>query len=99
MVRDPIAAIEERDQGLQKLRDLTKACFFWSAGLVAAFSVIAAVTIPGQSQTSSTSPTSQADSNTSTSQPADDNQLQGPVAGSFQPGGGGRPFVATGGSH
>ena len=98
MVRDPTAAIEERDQGLQKLRNLTKACFFWSAGLVAAFSVIAAVTIPGQSQASSTNPTSQADSNTSTSQPAHDNQLQGPVAGTFQRGSGGPPLVVSGGS-
>jgi hypothetical protein len=99
MVRDPITAIEARDQGLQKLRDITKASFFWSAGLVAAFSVIAAVTIPGQSQTSSVSPASQADSSTSATQPADDNQLQGPVAGSFQPRGGGPPMVVTGGSH
>ena len=98
MVRDVISAIEERDQGLQKLRGLTKACFLWSAGLVAAFSVIAAVTIPGQSQTSTTNPTSQADSNTATSQPADDNQLQGPVAGTFQRGSGGPPLVASGGS-
>lgn len=98
MVRDPISAIEERDQGLQRLRGLTKACFFWSAGLVAVFSVIAAMTIPGQSQTSSNNPTSQADSNSATSQPADDNQLQGPVAGTFQRGSGGPPLGVSGGS-
>jgi len=39
---DQIDAIEQRDQGFQKLRDLTRIAFFWSAGLLALCSVIAA---------------------------------------------------------
>jgi hypothetical protein len=99
MSRDQITAIEERDQGLQKLRDLTKACFFWALGLVAVFSVIAAVTNSGQSQANSNTSTSQAATNISTGQFNDDGeQLQGPAQGSFQPSYG-RPVVVSGGSH
>ena len=50
MAPEPIEAIIQRDQAMQKLRDLTWACFMWAAGMVAVFSVIAAVTLPGQSQ-------------------------------------------------
>jgi len=91
-VRHPIEAIEQRDQGFQKLRDLTRICLFASAGLLALFSVIAAVTIPGQSQSQGT-PTSVAPTNVDDGQP-----LQGPVAGSFGSGGG-RPIAVSGGSH
>jgi hypothetical protein len=88
--------MEQRDQGFQKLRDLTRICFLWSAGLLALFSVIAAVTIPGQSQNTSTTTNSD---DTSIAPTTDDGQtLQGPVAGSFQPGGG-RPIAVSGGSH
>lgn len=94
MVRHPIEAIEQRDQGFQKLRDLTRICFLWSAGLLALFSIVAAVTIPGQSQNS---PSTSAD--TSLAPTTDDGQpLQGPATGSFQPGGG-RPIAVSGGSH
>jgi hypothetical protein len=96
MVRDPIAAVEQRDEGLQKLRDLTTICALWAAMLLAAFSVIAAVTIPGQSQASSNS------SNGSDSSAGlftdDGEQLQAPAAGSFPPYGG-RPIAVSGGSH
>src|ERR1700694_2615087 len=51
MVQEPVEAIEQRDRALQKLRDLTWASFMWAAGLVAVFSVIAAVPLPAQSQT------------------------------------------------
>jgi len=89
-------AIEQRDQGFQKLRDLTRIAFFWSAGLLALCSVIAAVTIPGQTQNASTSnnPTDSSIAPTTD----DDESFQGPVAGSFQPGGG-RPIAVSGGSH
>lgn len=72
-------------------------CFLWSAGLLALFSVVAAVTIPGQGQNSPSAPTNSGDGSTATT--TDDGQpLQGPVAGTFQPGGG-RPIAVSGGSH
>jgi hypothetical protein len=99
MVRDQIEAIEQRDQGFQKLHDLTKTCFYWAVGLLAAFSVIAAVTNPGQSQGSSNASPSQANFDGSTSQFTDDGQqLQAPAQGSFQPSYS-RPVVVSGGSH
>jgi hypothetical protein len=96
-VGDQIEAIEQRDQGFQRLSNITKVCFFWSGVLLALFSVIAAVTIPGQGQ-NSPSPTSNP-SDSSTAPTSDDGQpLQGPATGSFQPGGG-RPIAVSGGSH
>ena len=78
--------IDQRDDGLQKLRDLTIASFCWALGLLAVFSVIAAVTIPGQSTTAASRATSAA---------TDTGQLQGPAEGSFRPvGGSGVPLVA-----
>jgi hypothetical protein len=97
VIRHPIEAMEQRDQGFQKLRDLTKICFLWSAGLLALFSVVAAVTIPGQTQNSPSSSTNPDD--TSLVPTTDDDQpLQGPATGTFQPGGG-RPIAVSGGSH
>lgn len=97
MIRHPIEAMEQRDQGFQKLRDLTKICFLWSAGLLALFSVVAAVTIPGQTQNSTSTSTNPDD--TSLVPTNDDGQpLQGPATGTFQPGGG-RPIAVSGGSH
>jgi hypothetical protein len=97
VVPHPIEAIEQRDQGFQKLRDLTRICFLWSAGLLALFSVIAAVTIPGQSQNTTTTTTNS--DGTSIAPTTDDGQqFQAPVAGSFQSGGG-RPIAVSGGSH
>ena len=104
MVRDQIEAIEQRDQGLQKLSDLTKNIFYWALGLLAVFSVTAAVTSPGQSpgsSTSSTSSTSQAgfDGSTTQTQFTDDGQqLQAPTQGSYQPTYS-RPVAVSGGSH
>ncbi len=91
MVQDRIEAIEQRDHGLEKLGDLTRACLFVATALLAAFSVIAAVTIPGQSQaTASTSATAQA---------ADSGQrLQGLPRGSLHRSAG-RPVAVSGGSH
>jgi hypothetical protein len=86
----PNILIEQRNDGLQKLRDLTIASFCWALGLLAVFSVIAAVTIPGQSASASTSATSPV---------TDTGQLQGPVEGSFRPvGGSGVPLAVSGGS-
>jgi hypothetical protein len=99
MAPEPIEAIIQRDQAMQKLRDLTWACFLWAAGMVAVFSVIAAATVPGQGQsTANTAPTSD-QSNTSASTFTDDGQLQAPVSGSFQSAGGNPPLAVSGGSH
>jgi len=99
MASEPIEAINQRDQAMQKLRDLTWACFLWAAGMVAVFSVIAAATVPGQAQgAANTSPTSD-QSNSSTSSFTDDGQLQPPVNGSFQGAGGSPPLAVSGGSH
>jgi hypothetical protein len=104
MVRDQIEAIEQRDQGLQKLSDLTKNIFYWALGLLAVFSVTAAVTNPGQSPGSSSSSTSQAgfDDSTTQTQFTDDGQqqqqLQAPTQGSYQPSYS-RPVAVSGGSH
>lgn len=103
MVRDQIEAIEQRDQGLQKLSDLTKNIFYWALGLLAVFSVTAAVTNSGQSPGSSNSSTSQAgfDDSTTQTQFTDDGQqqqLQAPTQGSYQPTYS-RPVAVSGGSH
>jgi hypothetical protein len=99
MVQQPFEAMEQRDRAMQKLRDLTWNCFMWASGLVVVFSVIAAVTLPGQSQnTANTNPSSDT-SNSSASTFTDDGQLQPPAVGSFQQGGGSPPRVVSGGSH
>ena len=99
MTTEPIEAINQRDQALQKLHDLTWACFMWAAGLVAVFSVIAAATVPGQGQGGANNTPTSDQSNSSTSIFTDDGQLQAPVGGSFQSNGGSPPVVVSGGSH
>jgi hypothetical protein len=96
---EPLEAIVQRDQAMQKLRDLTWACFLWAAGMVAVFSVIAAATVPGQGQGSAATPPASDQSNTSSSTFTDDGQLQPPVSGSFQSAGGSPPLAVSGGSH
>jgi hypothetical protein len=92
-------AIEQRDQALQKLQDLTTICFVWAAGLLAVFSVVAAVTIPGSSpNTLLTAPANSGDTSLAPTTDDDDQPLQGPAVGSVQPGAG-RPVVVSGGSH
>ena len=100
MTHDPIEAIEQRDQGFQRLSDLTKICFFWAAGLLALFSVVAAVTIPGSSQnTPTTTPTNTGNTSLAPNTGDDDQPvLQGPAAGSIQQGAT-RPIAVSGGSH
>jgi hypothetical protein len=100
MAQEPIEAMEQRDRAMQKLRDLTWACFLWAAGMVAVFSVVAAATLPGQAQNSSGTTPSSDPSNSSASAFTDDGgQLQPPANGSFQPAGGSPPLVVSGGSH
>jgi hypothetical protein len=98
MPSEPIEAMAQRDRAMQKLQDLTWACFLWAAGMVAVFSVIAAVTVPGQSQGTSSTSSGTDSSNSSTSTFTDDGQLQAPVSGSFQGSGGSPPLVVSGGS-
>jgi hypothetical protein len=100
MAQEPIEAMEQRDRAMQKLRDLTWACFLWAAGMVAVFSVVAAATLPGQAQNSSGTTPSSDPSNSSASAFTDDGgQLQPPANGSFQPAVGRPPLVVSGGSH
>jgi hypothetical protein len=100
MAQEPIEAMEQRDRAMQKLRDLTWACFLWAAGMVAVFSVMAAVTLPGQAQNSSSSTPGSDPANSAANVFTDDGgQLQPPANGSFQTAGGSPPLVVSGGSH
>lgn len=96
-MRDQIEAIEQRDQALLKLSDLTQACLFVATALLAAFSVIAAVTIPGQSQATASTPTNSNDS-FSTETADSGRRLQAPTTGSLRRGAG-PPVAISGGSH
>jgi hypothetical protein len=96
---EPLEAIVQRDQAMQKLRDLTWACFLWAAGMVAVFSVIAAATVPGQGQGAATTTPTSDQSTTSASTFTDDGEFQPPVSGSFQGSGGNPPVAVSGGSH
>jgi hypothetical protein len=98
MAFGPIEAMEHRDRAMQKLQDLTWACFLWAAGMVAVFSVIAAATVPGQGQGTPSSSTGSDASTSSASTFTDDGQLQAPANGSFQTAGGRPPLVVSGGS-
>jgi hypothetical protein len=95
----PLDAIEQRDRALQKLQDLTWAIFLWAAGMVAVFSVIAAATLPGQTQGTNNTAAGTDSSATSASTFTDDGQLRAPAGGTVQAGGGSPPLVVTGGSH
>ena len=95
-MRDQIEAIEQRDLALLKLSDLTRACLFVATALLAAFSVIAAVTVPGQSQATASTPTSSSDG--ITTETSDSGQpLQAPATGPVRRGSG-RPIAVSGGS-
>jgi hypothetical protein len=97
VVGDQIEAIEQRDRALLKLGALTRACLLAATGLLAFFSVIAAVTIPGQGHPASTQ--SGSTDNTLTAQvPPVTQPLQGPTSRPLQ-GGSGRPVAVSGGSH
>jgi hypothetical protein len=96
MASEPIEAMEQRDRAMQKLQDLTWACFLWAAGMVAVFSVIAAATVPGQSPSPSNANSLPSSAGVFTD---DGGQLQAPANGSFQSAGGRPPLVVSGGSH
>jgi hypothetical protein len=80
----------DRDHGLERLRTLTIAGVLAAAALTVAFSLMAAMGIPGHNDLSSASTFGGDDSF--------QNQPQSSSGGSFGPDGGGRPVVVTGGS-
>jgi hypothetical protein len=89
VVRNQVEAIEQRDQGLLELSDLTRACLFVATALLAAFSVIAAVTIPGQ-----TTPT-----DNSANQVANTTQPHQALPAAPVHRSAGHPVAVSGGSH
>jgi len=97
VLRDQIEAIEQRDRALLKLGDLTRACLLAATGLLAFFSVIAAVTIPGQGQPASTQSGSTDDTSTAQLPPVTQPTLRPPTRPLH--GGSGRPVAVSGRSH
>jgi hypothetical protein len=97
---DPIHPVEQRDRSLKLLRDLTFAFAAGGAALLGVFSIVAAATVPGQSDsgatasTASTGSTTTSDDNESSTGPS---RVQAPSQGSFGPGAG-APIVVSGGS-
>jgi hypothetical protein len=96
---DPIHPVEQRDRSLKLLRDLTFAFAAGGAALLGLFSIVAAATVPGQSDSGATASTSTgttttSDDNSSSSGPS---QVQQPNQGSFGPGFG-QPIAVSGGS-
>jgi len=96
---DPIHPVEQRDRSLKLLRDLTFAFAAGGAALLGLFSIVAAATVPGQSDsgatasTASTGTTTTSDDNSSSS---DSSQVP-PSQGSLGPGFG-QPIAVSGGS-
>src|ERR1700724_197043 len=97
---DAIHPAEQRDRSLTLLRALTFAFAAGGAALLGLFSIVAAATVPGQSDsgptgsTASTRTTTTSDDNSSSSGPS---QVQQPSQGSFGPGSG-QPIAVSGGS-
>ncbi len=95
MVPAPATASSDRDNALLLLRELTKASAIVATILLAAFTLIAAMTIPGKGSAASSGSNPAATNDTQTS--ADDGELQPPSNGQVQAGGG-LPVAVTGGS-
>jgi hypothetical protein len=95
-----IHPVEQRDRSLQRLHDLTFAFAAGGAALLGLFAIVAAATVPGQSDGSATASsassgtTATSDDNSSSNGPS---QVQAPNQGSFGPGSG-RPIAVSGGS-
>jgi hypothetical protein len=103
----PLHPSVQRDRSLQRLRDLTYAIAAGAAGLLGVFSIIAAASVPGQSDagaTASTDPTATGPNQSSFSQPqggvstTGGGEFQRPGQGSFSQAGGAAPHVVSGGS-
>jgi hypothetical protein len=96
---DAIHPVEQRDRSLKLLRDLTFAFAAGGAALLGLFSILAAATVPGQSDSGATASTA----STGTTTTSDDNSSSSgtsqsqPGQGSFGPGFG-QPIAVSGGS-
>jgi hypothetical protein len=95
MVPAPATTSSDRDNALLLLRELTKASAIVATILLAAFTLIAAMTIPGKGSAASSGSSPAA--TTDTQVPTDDGALQPPSNRQIQAGGG-IPVVVTGGS-
>jgi hypothetical protein len=96
MVRAPETATIDRDNALLLLRELTKASAIVATILLGAFSLIAAMTIPGTSSPGSSA--SNPAATNSNQVPADNGELQPPSEGQVQAGAGAPSVAVTGGS-
>jgi len=103
----PIHPSVQRDRSLQRLRDLTYAIAAGAAGLLGVFSIIAAVSVPGQTDaggTASTGTTATDPNQSIFSLPAGGvsttggGEFQRPGQGSVSQGGSAAPHVVSGGS-
>jgi|ERR1700730_1423336 hypothetical protein len=97
MVRAPATTSADRDNAVALLRELTTACALAATVLLAAFTLIAAVTIPGGQSSSASTGTGTPASDSQQTSSDDNSQLQPPTAGQVSAGGG-LPVAVTGGS-
>ena len=102
MISSQTSAGDQRDRGLERLRNLTVATAVGATGLAALLSMVAALSIPGQggsgSPTSGTGQGAALDPNQSQNL-GDDQQNQNAFGGFLSGGGGGSPVAVSGGSH
>lgn len=102
MATPVIHPTEQRDRSLQRLRDLTFAIAAGATGLVGVFSIVAATTLPGHSDSGATASSGSTPSTTTNADEGDTSsngpvQVQPPSNGSFGPGAG-TPHAVSGGS-
>ena len=95
MVPAPATTSDDRDNALLLLRELTKASAIVATILLAAFTLIAAMTIPGKGSAASSGSSPAATNDTQVS--SDDGELQ-PPSNPIVQAGGGVPVAVTGGS-
>jgi hypothetical protein len=94
----------QRDLSLQRLRDLTYAIAAGAAGLLGLFSIVAAATVPGQTDGGATATTATNSNQAGFSQPAGGvtttggGEFQRPAQGAVSQAGSGPPNVVSGGS-
>ncbi|TME58312.1 MAG: hypothetical protein E6I58_03265 [Chloroflexi bacterium] len=96
MAQAPIATSATRDNALSLLRDLTAAVAIGATALLGVFTLIAALTIPGQNGSNQGTAGTADTGNPSHS--SDDSNLQPPIRGGLQQAGGGAAVAVSGGS-
>ena len=84
-----------RDDALTLLRDITAACAVGAIALLGAFTLIAALTVPG---TNASNPATAAPAETGNPTQSDDGELQPPSRGQLAQVGGGSGVAVSGGS-